>query len=66
MSTELAVVTARPDDVEACGGSCGSSVFAGTEYKLKYAKSTLGYVWSVAKPLTMFAVLYTVFAASSS
>src|SRR5580765_4739967 len=36
-------------------------VFAGTEYKLKYAESALGYVWSVAKPLTMFAVLYTVF-----
>ena len=36
-------------------------VIAGTEYKLKYAESALGYVWSVAKPLTMFAVLYTVF-----
>ena len=36
-------------------------VIAGTEYKLKYAESVLGYVWSVAKPLTMFAVLYTVF-----
>jgi ABC-2 type transport system permease protein len=36
-------------------------VIAGTEYKLKYADSALGYVWSIAKPLTMFAVLYTVF-----
>ena len=36
-------------------------VIAGTEYKLKYAESALGYVWSVAKPLAMFAVLYTVF-----
>jgi ABC-2 type transport system permease protein len=36
-------------------------VIAGTEYKLKYAESALGYVWSIAKPLTMFAVLYTVF-----
>ena len=36
-------------------------VIAGTEYKLKYAESALGYVWSMAKPLAMFAVLYTVF-----
>lgn len=36
-------------------------VIAGTEYKLKYAESVLGYVWSIAKPLAMFAVLYTVF-----
>jgi ABC-2 type transport system permease protein len=36
-------------------------VIAGTEYKLKYAESALGYVWSIAKPLAMFAVLYTVF-----
>jgi ABC-2 type transport system permease protein len=36
-------------------------VIAGTEYKLKYTDSALGYVWSIAKPLAMFAVLYTVF-----
>lgn len=36
-------------------------VIASTEYKLKYADSALGYVWSIAKPLAMFAVLYTVF-----
>jgi ABC-2 type transport system permease protein len=36
-------------------------VVAGTEYKLKYAESALGYLWSIAKPLAMFAVLYTVF-----
>ena len=36
-------------------------VIAGTEYKLKYAESALGYVWSIAKPLATFAVLYTVF-----
>jgi ABC-2 type transport system permease protein len=36
-------------------------VIAGTEYKLKYSESALGYVWSIAKPLAMFAVLYTVF-----
>lgn len=31
------------------------------DFKLKYADSALGYVWSVAKPLAYFAVLYTVF-----
>src|SRR3954462_3067072 len=36
-------------------------VIAGSEYKLKYAESALGYLWSIAKPLAMFAVLYTVF-----
>jgi ABC-2 type transport system permease protein len=36
-------------------------VIAGTEYKLKYSESFLGYVWSITKPLAMFAVLYTVF-----
>jgi len=36
-------------------------IIATTEYKLKYAESALGYVWSIAKPLAMFAVIYTVF-----
>ncbi len=36
-------------------------VIAGTEFKLKYADSVLGYVWSVAKPLALFSVLYLVF-----
>jgi ABC-2 type transport system permease protein len=31
------------------------------DFKLKYAGSSLGYVWSVAKPLAYFAVLYAVF-----
>jgi len=31
------------------------------EFKLKYAGSALGYVWSVVKPLTLFTVLYLVF-----
>jgi ABC-2 type transport system permease protein len=34
---------------------------AGTEFKLKYHGSTLGYVWSVIKPLAIFAVLWVVF-----
>jgi ABC-2 type transport system permease protein len=36
-------------------------VVAATEYKLKYADSWLGYVWSVIKPLALFTVLYLVF-----
>lgn len=36
-------------------------VIAGTEFKLKYTDSALGYVWSVAKPLALFSVLYVVF-----
>lgn len=31
-------------------------VIAGVEFKLKYAGSALGYVWSLAKPLSYFAV----------
>jgi ABC-2 type transport system permease protein len=37
-------------------------VIAGAEFKLKYAGSALGYVWSVVKPLALFAMLYAVFA----
>lgn len=36
-------------------------VIAGTEFKLKYVDSALGYVWSLAKPLAYFAVLWVVF-----
>lgn len=35
-------------------------VVAGSEFKLKYAGSALGYVWSVVKPLAMFVILYLV------
>ena len=31
------------------------------EFKLKYSGSALGYVWSVAKPLALFTMLYLVF-----
>jgi len=34
---------------------------AATEFKLKYQGSVLGYLWSFAKPLMLFAVLYVVF-----
>jgi ABC-2 type transport system permease protein len=36
-------------------------VIAASEFKLKYADSALGYVWSLLKPLGIFSVLYVVF-----
>lgn len=32
-----------------------------TDFKLKYQGSILGYIWSLAKPLALFLVLYVVF-----
>lgn len=37
------------------------AVIARSEFKLKYAGSALGYVWSVAKPIALFTMLYLVF-----
>jgi ABC-2 type transport system permease protein len=37
-------------------------VLSRTEFKLKYAGAVLGYVWSLAKPMLYFAVLWVVFA----
>jgi ABC-2 type transport system permease protein len=37
------------------------AVIAGSEFKQKYAGSVLGYVWTLLKPLGLFAVLYVVF-----
>jgi len=37
------------------------AVIASSEFKLKYAGSALGYVWSVLKPLGLFGMLYIVF-----
>ena len=36
-------------------------VIAAADYRLKYADSSLGYVWSVVKPLALFTMLYLVF-----
>jgi ABC-2 type transport system permease protein len=36
-------------------------VIASSEFKLKYSDSALGYVWSLLKPLGLFAMLYIVF-----
>ncbi len=33
----------------------------GTDFKLRYQQSFLGYVWSVLKPLMLFAIMYVVF-----
>ncbi|KFI53847.1 ABC transporter permease [Bifidobacterium callitrichos] len=32
-----------------------------TDFKLRYQQSVLGYVWSVLKPLMLFAIMYVVF-----
>ena len=32
-----------------------------TEFKLRYQGSVLGYIWSLLKPLFLFAILYFVF-----
>lgn len=32
-----------------------------TDFKLRYQNSVLGYLWSLLKPLMLFAILYTVF-----
>lgn len=36
-------------------------VIAQSDFKLKYAGSALGYVWSILKPLGLFGMLYVVF-----
>ena len=36
-------------------------VLSAAEFKLKYAGSALGYVWTVLKPLLLFTMLYLVF-----
>jgi ABC-2 type transport system permease protein len=33
----------------------------GTQFRVKYADSVLGYAWSLAKPLALFTMLYCVF-----
>ena len=33
-----------------------------TDFKLRYQSSVLGYVWSLLRPLALFAILYVVFA----
>jgi ABC-2 type transport system permease protein len=36
-------------------------IVAAIDFKLRYADSALGYLWSLLKPLAMFSVLYVVF-----
>lgn len=35
--------------------------FVKTDFKMRYQGSVVGYVWSILKPLMLFAVMYTVF-----
>jgi ABC-2 type transport system permease protein len=37
------------------------AALARTEFKLRYAGSVLGYLWTLLRPLMLFGVLYTVF-----
>lgn len=32
-----------------------------TDFKLRYKESVLGYIWTLLKPLALFAVMYVVF-----
>ena len=32
-----------------------------TDFKLRYQGSVIGYLWSILKPLMMFAIMYVVF-----
>jgi ABC-2 type transport system permease protein len=36
-------------------------VLAKTQFKLRYTDSALGYFWSLARPLALFAILYVIF-----
>jgi ABC-2 type transport system permease protein len=62
-------MSAPSDPVAALAGRSGRllwqvrivRVLAGTQFKLKYADSALGYFWSLARPLALFAILYVVF-----
>jgi ABC-2 type transport system permease protein len=55
----------RPSDLNATRGAAYYlrvlRVIGGIEFKVKYADSILGYVWSLAKPLAYFGVLWLVF-----
>lgn len=50
----------RPSVFRAHLGLIGELAFA--SFKLKYAGSLLGYVWSLVKPLMLFGTMYLVFA----
>ena len=51
----------RPDHRTASSYFDLTRELAITDFKLKYQGSVLGYVWSFAKPMMLFAVLYVVF-----
>jgi ABC-2 type transport system permease protein len=51
--------SALGDDVRRFGALTWT--LAATDFKLRFFGSTLGYVWSLARPLLVFSVLYLVF-----
>jgi ABC-2 type transport system permease protein len=60
------VATTDPSSAGRAGGGLRHQlrilhVLASVDFKLKYAGSALGYVWSVLKPLMLFVMLYLVF-----
>lgn len=61
MSTSARVVPVEPRTRGLAYRLRVVSVFARTEFKLKYAGSIFGYLWSLAKPLLYFAILWVVF-----
>jgi ABC-2 type transport system permease protein len=46
---------------ELASGARLVGVLSRSEFRLKYAGSLLGYIWSLAKPITYFTVLWVVF-----
>ena len=61
--TATAHVRAEPRDLRTTARHYARvlHVVAGVDFKLKYADSALGYVWSLVKPLSYFTILWIVF-----
>jgi ABC-2 type transport system permease protein len=59
--TTNAYVRTAPDRFDARYVGRVLRTVSAAEFKVKYADSALGYVWTIAKPLAWFAVLYVVF-----
>src|SRR5438477_13178004 len=61
--TSVAQTGVRPQDLRAKLRQYGRvlHVVASVDFKLKYADSSLGYVWSLVKPLSYFTILWIVF-----
>jgi ABC-2 type transport system permease protein len=53
--------TDRPTEGEVTHFLYVASTLTAAEFKLRYFGSALGYMWSLLRPLMLFAILYTVF-----